>query len=85
MSNSQLETAIESAWDARDQITPETIGEQRDAIEDTLNALDSGRLRVAERRAVEVRRGARDFHGVVKQAPFHVAFGSHLVVSGNKN
>ena len=49
MSNSQLETAIESAWDARDQITPETIGEQRDAIEDTLNALDSGRLRVAER------------------------------------
>ena len=49
MSNSQLETAIEAAWDARDQITPETSGEQRDAIEDTLNALDSGRLRVAER------------------------------------
>ena len=49
MSNSQLETAIEAAWDARDQITPETTGEQRNAIEDTLNALDSGRLRVAER------------------------------------
>ena len=49
MSNSQLETAIEAAWDARDQITPETTGEQRDAIEDTLIALDSGRLRVAER------------------------------------
>ena len=49
MSNSQLETAIEAAWDARDQITPETSGEQRDAIEDTLNSLDSGKLRVAER------------------------------------
>ena len=49
MSNSQLETAIEAAWDTRDQITPETNGENRDAIEDTLNALDSGQLRVAER------------------------------------
>ena len=49
MSNSQLEPAIEAAWDARDQITPETTGEQRDAIEDTLDALDSGKLRVAER------------------------------------
>ena len=49
MSNSQLETAIEAAWDAKDQITPETTGAQRDAIEDTLNALDIGQLRVAER------------------------------------
>ena len=49
MSNSQLETAIEAAWDAREQITPETTGEHRDAIEDTLDALDSGKLRVAER------------------------------------
>ena len=49
MSNSQLETAIEAAWDFRDQITPQTTGEQREAIEDTLNALDSGKLRVAAR------------------------------------
>ena len=49
MSNAQLETAIESAWDVRDQITPATTGETREAIEDTLNALDSGKLRVAER------------------------------------
>ncbi|MGH1453972.1 MAG: 2,3,4,5-tetrahydropyridine-2,6-dicarboxylate N-succinyltransferase [Paracoccaceae bacterium] len=49
MSNAQLETAIESAWDARDTITPATTGETRDAIESTLNALDSGTLRVAER------------------------------------
>ncbi len=50
MSNAQLEIAIEAAWDARDQITPATTGEARDAIEATLNALDSGTLRVAEPR-----------------------------------
>ncbi len=48
--NAQLETAIEAAWDARDTITPATKGETREAIEETLNALDSGILRVAERR-----------------------------------
>ncbi|GAD54288.1 MAG: 2,3,4,5-tetrahydropyridine-2-carboxylate N-succinyltransferase [Limimaricola cinnabarinus] len=46
----QLETAIEAAWEARDTITPQTTGETREAIEDTLNALDSGKLRVAEKR-----------------------------------
>ncbi len=50
MSNAQLESAIESAWDARDTITTATQGEVREAIEDTLTALDSGKLRVAERR-----------------------------------
>ena len=50
MSNAQLETAIEAAWDARDTITINTTGETREAIEDTMNALDSGKLRVAERR-----------------------------------
>ena len=50
MSNTQLEQAIVSAWEARDQITTETTGEIRDAIEDTLNSLDSGQLRVAEKR-----------------------------------
>ncbi|MDA8741916.1 2,3,4,5-tetrahydropyridine-2,6-dicarboxylate N-succinyltransferase [Amylibacter sp.] len=48
MSNSQLETAIESAWEARDEISSTTMGETRDAIEATLEALDSGKLRVAE-------------------------------------
>ncbi|MDJ0859955.1 MAG: 2,3,4,5-tetrahydropyridine-2,6-dicarboxylate N-succinyltransferase, partial [Dinoroseobacter sp.] len=50
MSNAQLETAIETAWEARDTITPATTGETRDAIESTLAALDGGGLRVAERR-----------------------------------
>lgn len=51
MSNAALETAIEAAWDARDGITPATKGEARDAIEATLDALDSGKLRVTERQA----------------------------------
>lgn len=51
MSNAQLETAIEAAWEGRDAITPATKGETRDAIEGTLAALDSGRLRVAEKQA----------------------------------
>ncbi|MEE4345988.1 MAG: 2,3,4,5-tetrahydropyridine-2,6-dicarboxylate N-succinyltransferase [Paracoccaceae bacterium] len=51
MSNAALESAIEAAWEARDGITPATKGEARDAIEATLDALDSGTLRVAERQA----------------------------------
>ena len=51
MSNAALETAIEAAWEARDGITPATRGEAREAIEATLDALDSGKLRVAERQA----------------------------------
>ena len=51
MSNAQLETAIEAAWEVRDTITPSTGGEVREAIEDTLNALDGGTLRVAEKQA----------------------------------
>ena len=47
----QLETAIEAAWEARDTITPQTGGDTREAIEATLNALDEGALRVAEKGA----------------------------------
>lgn len=46
-----LESAIEQAWEGRDAITPATAGRTRDAIETTLDALDQGRLRVAERQA----------------------------------
>ena len=49
MSHAKLEAAIEAAWEARDGITPDTRGETREAIEHTLDALDSGKLRVAER------------------------------------
>jgi 2,3,4,5-tetrahydropyridine-2-carboxylate N-succinyltransferase len=49
MSNAALEIAIEAAWEARDTITTATKGEIRDAIDETMNALDSGKLRVAEK------------------------------------
>lgn len=50
MSNADLETTINAAWEARDTISTATRGEVRDAIEATLTALDSGSLRVAEKR-----------------------------------
>ena len=43
-----LETAIEAAWEDRAAITPATMGATREAIEETLEALDRGALRVAE-------------------------------------
>jgi 2,3,4,5-tetrahydropyridine-2,6-dicarboxylate N-succinyltransferase len=51
MSNEALERAIEAAWEVRDTISPESGGEARAAIETTLEALDKGALRVAERGA----------------------------------
>ncbi|GGE21681.1 2,3,4,5-tetrahydropyridine-2,6-dicarboxylate N-succinyltransferase [Gemmobacter megaterium] len=53
VTNAALEAAIEAAWDARDAITPATQGETREAIEDTLSALDAGTLRVAEKRGAD--------------------------------
>ncbi len=50
MTHAALESAIDAAWDARDSISPATMGQVRDAIETTLTALDSGSLRVAEKR-----------------------------------
>ncbi len=51
MPHADLERVIEAAWEARETVTPATTGEIRDAVEETLNLLDSGRLRVAERQA----------------------------------
>ena len=51
MTNDALEAAIEAAWEDREAITPRSTGAARDAIEATLDALDDGHLRVAERRA----------------------------------
>ncbi|MEM1313346.1 MAG: 2,3,4,5-tetrahydropyridine-2,6-dicarboxylate N-succinyltransferase [Pseudomonadota bacterium] len=44
-----LEAAIDSAWEARDGISPATTGETREAIEEGLRLLDSGEARVASR------------------------------------
>jgi 2,3,4,5-tetrahydropyridine-2-carboxylate N-succinyltransferase len=53
LSHAALETAIESAWEARDGISLTTKGEVRDAVEATLSALDAGTLRVAEKRGAD--------------------------------
>ena len=53
MTHAALETIIDTAWDARDSISPATKGEVRDAVEATLSALDSGSLRVAEKRGAD--------------------------------
>ena len=49
--HSELERVIEDAWEARDTVTPATGGAVRSAIETTLEQLDRGALRVAERQA----------------------------------
>jgi 2,3,4,5-tetrahydropyridine-2,6-dicarboxylate N-succinyltransferase len=49
MDRRSLESAIEAAWERRDGISPATKGEVRDAVEATLEGLDAGKLRVAEK------------------------------------
>ena len=49
MSNAILEGEIEAAWSVRESISSKTKGKVRDAIEETLEALDKGKLRVAEK------------------------------------
>ena len=44
----QLEAAIEQAWDARDTVTPGST-EVRGVVEQVLELLDAGKLRVAEK------------------------------------
>ena len=46
-----LQQRIEDAWAVRDAISSETRGDARDAIEEALEALDAGALRVAQRDA----------------------------------
>jgi 2,3,4,5-tetrahydropyridine-2-carboxylate N-succinyltransferase len=49
MSFADLAATIETAFDKRDSVTTSTTGEVREAVDDALNALDSGKLRVAEK------------------------------------
>ncbi|WP_047310148.1 2,3,4,5-tetrahydropyridine-2,6-dicarboxylate N-succinyltransferase [Rhodopseudomonas palustris] len=46
-----LESTINAAFDARDTITPATQGEVREAVNDALDLLDQGKVRVAQRDA----------------------------------
>ena len=44
-----LQSIIESAWEKREEINVATKGEVRDAVQETINSLDNGSLRVAEK------------------------------------
>ena len=49
MNTSSAETIIDDAWRRRDEITTESGGDLRRAVDATLEGLDSGSLRVAEK------------------------------------
>ena len=49
MTHSNLQAAIETAWDARDTLSPTATGEGVDAVRETIALLDSGQLRTAEK------------------------------------
>jgi len=50
MSNNQLQSVIEGAWDQRERINAETRGEIRDAVGAALAMLDKGEARVAAKK-----------------------------------
>jgi 2,3,4,5-tetrahydropyridine-2-carboxylate N-succinyltransferase len=49
MSNQALESAINAAWENRDEVNVYTRGETREAVDQTLDLLDSGQVRVAQK------------------------------------
>src|SRR5712691_11363895 len=48
MTQPDLAATVDSAWEAREQVSPATKGPWRDAVEAALDGLDDGSLRVAE-------------------------------------
>jgi 2,3,4,5-tetrahydropyridine-2-carboxylate N-succinyltransferase len=51
MGHADLCAAIERAWEGRDQVTTATTGAIREAVDTTLDLMDKGALRVAEKNA----------------------------------
>ena len=49
MVSDPLQSTIEAAWEDRDSINFDTVGEVRDAVNRALDGLDSGAMRVAEK------------------------------------
>jgi len=52
MSNAQLQSIIDLAWEGRSEITAINAPAVRDAVEEVITLLNNGSLRVAERRGV---------------------------------
>ena len=51
MENKELENVIETSWESREEINEKTVGRTKEAVEQTLNLLGNGTLRVAEKKA----------------------------------
>ena len=51
MENKELQNVIETSWENRDEINEKTVGKTKEAVEQTLNLLGNGTLRVAEKKA----------------------------------
>ena len=51
MENKELENVIETSWESRDEINEKTVRRTKEAVEQTLNLLGNGTLRVAEKKA----------------------------------
>src|ERR1700751_5229809 len=49
MTDADLAATIDAAWEARDGLGPQSRGPHRDAVEEALDGLDAGRMRVAEK------------------------------------
>jgi 2,3,4,5-tetrahydropyridine-2,6-dicarboxylate N-succinyltransferase len=68
MSNASLATIIDRAWDNRAEVSSATKGEVRDAVNEVLNRLDNGTLRVAEKIPGKVGRESWQVHQWAKKA-----------------
>ena len=51
MENKELKNVIETSGESRDEINEKTVGKTKEAVEQTLNLLGNGTLRVAEKKA----------------------------------
>ena len=51
MENKELENVIDTSWESRDEINEKTVGKTKEAVDQTLNLLGNGTLRVAEKKA----------------------------------
>src|SRR5256886_15814323 len=51
MTDADLARTIDAAWETRETLAPSTRGASREAVEEALEGLDAGRLRVAEKNA----------------------------------
>jgi 2,3,4,5-tetrahydropyridine-2,6-dicarboxylate N-succinyltransferase len=68
MSLSSLAAAIDKAWENRAEISSGTKGEVRDAVNEALNGLDSGKMRVAEKIPGKTGKDSWEVHQWLKKA-----------------